>query len=156
MKCNKHPQYKGIRRPKVDCEGCWKVYNELHKDKEENKAEELAEETKETIDIIPQSAPLDLSKDVEKEIEVKIRDVFDSLFKEFKLSIKDLLTIKYEHINVPLRLFNMKLLNSLEKDGWGYKDIYRGELAKTAGLKEDSVVLIRVKSDKWPEKPKFN
>ncbi len=26
MKCKKHPGYKGIRKPRVDCLECWKIY----------------------------------------------------------------------------------------------------------------------------------
>lgn len=26
--CKKHPKYKGIRKPRVDCLACWSTYNE--------------------------------------------------------------------------------------------------------------------------------
>ena len=28
MKCKKHPKYKGIYPPRVNCKQCWKIYNE--------------------------------------------------------------------------------------------------------------------------------
>lgn len=31
MKCKKHPQYKAIRKPRVDCPECWAMYREKHK-----------------------------------------------------------------------------------------------------------------------------
>jgi hypothetical protein len=26
-KCRKHPKYKGILEPRVDCNECWEIYN---------------------------------------------------------------------------------------------------------------------------------
>jgi hypothetical protein len=26
--CKKHPKYKGIHRPRVDCKKCWEIYDE--------------------------------------------------------------------------------------------------------------------------------
>jgi len=31
MSCKKHPKYKAIRKPRVDCEDCWKMYNDTEK-----------------------------------------------------------------------------------------------------------------------------
>lgn len=30
MKCKKHPKYKGIHKPKVECEDCEKIYEDNH------------------------------------------------------------------------------------------------------------------------------
>jgi hypothetical protein len=27
IQCTKHPRYKAVHVPKVDCEGCWRLYN---------------------------------------------------------------------------------------------------------------------------------
>ncbi len=35
MKCDKHKSYKAIRKPKVDCDRCWEIYNAKQKAKEE-------------------------------------------------------------------------------------------------------------------------
>lgn len=32
MTCKKHPKYKAIRKPRVDCEPCWEMYFEEHPD----------------------------------------------------------------------------------------------------------------------------
>jgi len=26
MTCKKHPKYKGIRKPRANCEACWRIY----------------------------------------------------------------------------------------------------------------------------------
>lgn len=28
MKCEKHPRYKAIRQPRVDCDDCWEIYGQ--------------------------------------------------------------------------------------------------------------------------------
>ena len=28
MACKKHPKYKGIRQPRIDCLACWKIRND--------------------------------------------------------------------------------------------------------------------------------
>jgi len=30
LKCDKHPNYGGIRKPRSDCETCWETYNAKH------------------------------------------------------------------------------------------------------------------------------
>ena len=35
-KCQKHPSYRGIRKPRTECERCWEIYNENRKRKENN------------------------------------------------------------------------------------------------------------------------
>jgi len=32
--CSKHPDYKGIRPPRVRCKACEEIYKEKHKEKE--------------------------------------------------------------------------------------------------------------------------
>ena len=31
MKCKKHPKYKAVRKPRVECERCWEMYEANHK-----------------------------------------------------------------------------------------------------------------------------
>jgi len=30
MKCRKHPNYKAVKVPRVDCDACWKLFQDKH------------------------------------------------------------------------------------------------------------------------------
>lgn len=36
MKCKKHKEYKGILKPRCDCEECWKIYKQQQLDNTTN------------------------------------------------------------------------------------------------------------------------
>lgn len=52
MKCKKHPRYKGIYKPRIECLDCWKIYEaELEKQLAglDKKIDDLTEELGEEI-----------------------------------------------------------------------------------------------------------
>ncbi|MDY0197617.1 MAG: hypothetical protein RBR68_07365 [Tenuifilaceae bacterium] len=157
FKCEKHPVRK---RPKT-CPDCQRELEEANnqlnnKDivSEEEIEDSIVEQIKE--EIIDNKIDYEKLYDkIEDLIRNKIKECYDKHYKEFEYKIKSLSDIKYEHLDIPLRVFNSHLLSKLEKDGWCYKELLYGDKAKICAYKEDVVILIRVVSHKWPPKPDF-
>ena len=154
--CTKHP----IRKRKT-CPDCQKELKEASsqsnntsiiskEEMEDNIINQLREE------IVEDKIDYDkLFLKVEDLIKNNIKECYSKYQKEFEYKIRDLAELQYEHLEIPLKLFNNKLLYKLEKEGWGYKELFRGECARISAFKEDTVLLIRIKSNKWPHKPDF-
>ena len=88
-----------------------------------------------------------------------IKDLIDKTIKDMSSKIKnelqDLKSISWEHLDIPVGMFSIALMYALGEEGWVYKDTFRGEIAKISGLREEAVIMTRVKSDKWPPVPDF-
>lgn len=157
FKCEKHP----IRKRPNSCQDCQRELEEANKqlnNKEVISEKEIERNIEKQIkeEIIDDKIDYDeLYNKLEDLVRIKIKDSFDKCYKEFEYKIKSLSDIKYEHLDVPLRIFNTSLLNKLEKEGWCYKELLRGDIAKMCAYKEDVVVLVRIVSHKWPPKPNF-
>jgi hypothetical protein len=80
---------------------------------------------------------------------------FQTALVNFQTKIKPIANIQYEHLTIPVSTFNMNLLAKLQIEGWGYRDMLRGETARISGCKGDSVILVRVKNEKWPKVPQY-
>jgi len=92
---------------------------------------------------------------IESEARETIASMVETAIKSYGYKLKEMAEIKQEHLFVPLSKFNMALWNKLEKDGWGYRDCFKGEIAKVSGHTTDVVVLVRYQNPKWPKKPEF-
>ena len=101
--------------------------------------------------------PTLLDEFVDDEFKLKIKEVvqkmFDTALEKFRIETKSLSKVQYEHLNVPISYFNIDLLNRLQKEGWCFKEMLRGDLVKICGLKGESVIFTRVKSNEWPKAP---
>lgn len=84
-----------------------------------------------------------------------VEKVFSQALESFMARIRPLSDVQYEHLDIPFDSFNVALMYKLEKEGWCYKDVYRGSCAVASGFKEDTVIMTRVKNSKWPAKPDF-
>lgn len=108
------------------------------------------------IDKPPEEVPVHHRFD-EKEY---IKDLIDRTVKEvaskIRAELSDLRSISWEHLDIPIGLFSISLMYALGNEGWVYKDAYRGEIAKVSGLREEAIIMTRVKSPKWPAIPDFS
>jgi hypothetical protein len=169
MSCSKHP----VRKRK-DCPECFPDIENLIADTTKE-LEEISEEVEKIeevvinkaapeIEVVPDpileqevkfvEAPAAFDLDgylefKEKEYLKKINDAFAIKFKEMQKEVSHLLKIKYDHIDIPLTVFNMKVMDTLSRDGWKLVHILTKEVAKVSGLREDSAVMQRVVSAEW-------
>ena len=93
--------------------------------------------TKEYID--------ELVSQIPDEIKKAIDEYWEEKFKKIKQEINSITTIKYEYKWIPEGSFRVSMIDSEAKAGWRYKEIFKGEILKTYGLKEPSVLFERIK-----------
>lgn len=166
--CSIHPRYHGLRKPVTDCPECWALYNknkeviQLNKEVDIIETEQPIEELDKSIKHIEEitlsdikTLKINIPKDIEEKISNSIQEAFNKYFKIYEQKLHEISNIQYEHFDIPLRKFNSKLMYKLEKDGWCYKDMFRGDVAKNSGFKEDVVVFVRVKNSKNKPKPEI-
>jgi hypothetical protein len=85
------------------------------------------------------------NQELKKEVDVLVQ----KKLKEVEKEINRMLAIRHEALDIPLAKFNMKVMDSLLADGWKLIAFLTKDLAKLSGLKEDSVMMQRVKCDTW-------
>lgn len=140
------------------------VKEDPNKKKENNSKSIIKDVDKELIPIIrkeidkltPNLLQEFITDELREKINEVVKDIFDKAVTKFKNEIKSFSNIQYEHLNVPLNYFNISLMDKLQKEGWGFKEILKGDAAKISGFKTDTVLFVRVKNDKWPEMPTFD
>ena len=96
-----------------------------------------------------------------KEYVKQIEDIFHDKMIELKKEVAALFKIRYEHLDIPLTIFNLKMLDQISKDGWQLTHILTKDAARVSGLKDDSAIVKRIITpenkktlDEWKEKIK--
>lgn len=94
-----------------------------------------------------------INEEFKDKIDKIVSDIYKKAYDKFISEIKSISHVQYEHLTLPMSYFNLTLMNKLQKDGWGFKEILRGDAAKISGFKVDSVIFVRVKNEKWSKAP---
>lgn len=82
---------------------------------------------------------------IPEDIKSSIDLYFEERLKKIKQEINSITTVKYEYKFVPEASFRISDLDTEAKNGWRFKEILRGDIIKTYGLKEPSVLFERIK-----------
>lgn len=169
MSCLKHTQ-----RKRKDCPDCFPelatnivvteeitttiVNEERAKEIIENIQEkEIAEESCEhnvTVSSLMEEPSIEVNFDEyqdfkHQEMIKEIDTIVAKKLKDVEKEINKLLSIRHESLDIPLARFNLKVLDVLLNDGWKLISFLTKDAAKISGLKEDSVILQRIKCDLW-------
>lgn len=82
---------------------------------------------------------------IPEDIKSSIDLYFEERLKKIKQEINSITTVKYEYKFVHEASFRISDLDTEAKNGWRFKEILRGDIIKTYGLKEPSVLFERIK-----------
>lgn len=94
-----------------------------------------------------------INEEFKDKINKIVSDIYKKAYEKFISEIKSVSHLQYEHLALPMSYFNLTLMNKLQKEGWGFKEILRGDAARISGFKVDSVIFVRIKNEKWPKAP---